>query len=157
MPLLKFRVEHYEQSDHCRELVRRVIDLAAIHWEEMSWTNGRQFSPDIDMIANAWRDGGIKLITAYKDSSVVGYQLWTVSQSILEKSRMDSSLFSVFIESDFRGQGDFKPFLDFGVQAMRALGARRITIVCDSGSRMSATIERMGWKPALSTLEITNG
>jgi hypothetical protein len=156
MAQLKFRVEHYQQNEYCQLLVRRVIDLAALHWKEMAWTKGREFSPDLDQIANAWRDNAIKLIVAYSNDSPVGYQLWSVSSSLLEKARVDASLFSVYIDNEFRGKGDFKPFLDFGTNAVRAMGARRVVALLDEGSPIESAFARYGWTRVLFAMEQKN-
>jgi hypothetical protein len=149
---LKFAVEHYEETDACRATVKRIIDFAQAQWLETLGKSGEAFQPDIDQIANMWRDGSVKIISARDGAELTGYALWIVSPNLWRPRRLDAVLYSVFLRKESRGIGEFPKLMDFGVMVMEALGVKKIATAVDSGSDLHSYFARKGWVAGTVTM-----
>jgi GNAT superfamily N-acetyltransferase len=142
---MKYTVEHYELTDACRNTAARVIELAVKSYME---TTGSTEPPPLaaqDAIADGWKNGSYRLIVARDDANTVqGYQLWTYGAGTWSATVI-AELRSIFIEPAFRGRGDLDAFIDFGVMAIKIMGAKQIDLTADADSRLHKYLKRKGW------------
>lgn len=141
---MKYSVEHYEQTDACRNTAARLIELASMSYLEALKPDAPLPMKAIEAGMNAWKAGSYKLIFARDDANEVqGYQLWTFGAGNWSNEPM-AELSSVYITLANRGKS-FSEFIDYGVMAVKIMGAKKIDITVDANTRMHHYFKRKGW------------
>lgn len=142
---LTYKLFTYSDSEYCRQTVPVIMEMSKRSFQEAQ--NSDDFNPPFKNLIEAWRAGTIKIVLATDNvGKPAGFQLWSFLPSL--SGRSDASMFSIFIERQYRG-GSFREFRDFGIMAMSAAGADRKFIIVDAGSKMDKLLTRDGYTDKL--------
>jgi len=122
------------------EDAKKIMAMSGAHEAEAF---GIQDGADREALITMWQFGTLKVHVVKREKEIVGYALWTFGRSIMNKDT-DAVLIAAYVEPRARGSGAFRLLLSAGKIAMSAIGATRIAVMVDEGSKMQKFFERDG-------------
>ena len=139
---VRFRLETSVTAQEIVDLLRELAPLREENFHLGQRGSGAKFDPDFDTISKLMLNGTMRWITARSADGVIGLQQWALVPHLWSRG-MKLALCDSIIGGRRRGI-DIVSFVQYGVQAMRALGAHRIYFSPPVSSSFESVIEELG-------------
>lgn len=141
---LTFHVLHSPTNgDVPSEEAKQIMTMSSAHETEVFGAEG---NADRETLLMMWEAGTLKVHVVKSEGAVVAYSLWTYGRSVVSRD-VDATLIAAFVARNHRGSGAFKLLVSAGKIAMSALGATRLAVAVDSGSRFEKYFKDDGAQP----------
>ncbi len=149
---VQFRLEAPVTADEVVMLVKDVLPLREENFHLGQRGSGAKFNPDFDTITKLMVMGTMRWITARNQGQLIGLQQWCVVPHLWSQGLMLAICDSI-IGGRRRGI-DINAFVQYGVAAMRAVGASRVYYSAPIGSSFEKVLDFHGAKPLDIVMEI---
>ena len=154
---MKYSIFKHDDTDQCVNDLDRVIALAKITWSETLRKVHGDYPVNHQSFVAEWRDGNIIIVVARNEAGRIdGYQLWNIGSTWMTPHITSATMIAVYLAEEYRGKGDFVPFVSFGMMAMDAHGSKHNFILTDANSSMFSYFTKHGWSPRSVLLEVKN-
>lgn len=148
-----FAVEHFRDQARMAFTLGEILNV----WAQMFAAGpngrlGRQFDPDLNLIATLAVAGTMRFVTARINNEIVALQVWILTDNPLCKGVKAAQMTGIFKAAP--DVCDTVQFVQFGVDAMRAAGANDVHLCINGAVRgLVEQLIRVGMNVAETIVE----
>lgn len=141
---VQFRLESPVTADEMVVLVQSVLPLREENFHIGQRGSGAQFNPDFDSVTKLMAIGMMRWITARREGEIIGLQQWAIVPHLWSRG-LTLAICDSIIGGRKRGI-DIHAFVQYGVSAVRAIGASRVYYSAPVNSSFEQALHDLGAK-----------
>jgi GNAT superfamily N-acetyltransferase len=150
--LITFKVEHFRDEEQATQLFKSVADIFYEHQQELGRVNNLAEAFAVN-VGPSWQNGGARFVVAYDGQKPIGAMWWVSGKSFIS-GKSYANLQAIHVLKSHRASGTAKQMLDFGVEAMKAIGYEKILATIDVDSRGSKWVKANSRKVIQEVVEL---